>query len=80
MKVTAHFEEGSLNLLLELETEAEQRMVGAMIDQPQGPNGAGYMDKSLISASLKYEGHWTNKRIGSLRLSVYRPNDSNPSS
>lgn len=74
MRLTASFEDGSLSLYLHSETESEQRMIGAVIDQPQGESGAAYMDKSLISASLHYEGHWTNKRISSLKLSVYRPN------
>ena len=74
MKLTATFEEGSLHLLLIPETEAEQRMVGAVIDQPQSAEGCAYMDKSLISASLHYEGHFTNQRVRSLKLSVYRPN------
>ncbi len=74
MKITASFEEGSLHLHLTPETEAEQRMVGAILDQPQGEEGAAYMDKSLISACLHYEGHWTNKRIRSVKMSIYRPN------
>lgn len=74
MKLTANFEDGHLSLFLVPETEAEQRMVAACIDQPQAEQGAAYMDKSLISASLHYEGHWTHKRVQSLKLCVYRPN------
>jgi len=76
MNITATFEEGVLALLLLPETEAEQRMVGAVIDQPQDESSAAYMDKSLISASLRYDGHWTNKRVSCLKLTVYRPNSS----
>lgn len=74
MKLTASFEDGSLSLHLVPETESEQRMIGAVIDQPQAEQGCAYMDKSLISAALSYESHWSNKRINRLTLSVYRPN------
>ena len=74
MKIRASFEEGSLALHLDPETEAEQRMVAAVIDQPQAADGCAYLDKSLISAVLHYEGHWTNKRISSVKLSVFKPN------
>lgn len=74
MKLTVHFEEGSLHLLLKPETEAEQRMVGAVLEQPQAEEGCAYLDKSLVSASLHYDGHWTNKRISSVKVSVYKPN------
>ena len=76
MRMSAQFEDGHLSLVLEPETEAEQRMVGAVIDQPQGEMGAGYLDKDLISATLHYEGHWTNKIIKRVKLNVYRPNKS----
>lgn len=78
MKITASFEDGSLSLLMTPETESEQRMVGAVIDQPQAEEGCAYLDKSLISATLHYEGHWTNKRIRSVKLSIYRPNKTEP--
>lgn len=74
MRVTASFEDGTLSLRLEAENESEQRMVGAVIDQPQGQDGCAYLDKELVSAVLHYEGHWTNKRIKSVKLSVFRPN------
>lgn len=74
MKLTANFEDGHLSLNLFPETDAEHRMIGAVIDQPQAEQGCAYLDKNLISASLHYDGHWTNKRINSLKLSVYRPN------
>lgn len=74
MKITAAFEDGSLSILLLPETEAEQRMVGAVIDQPQNVDSGTDMDKSLISACLRYEGHYTNQRVKSLKLSVFRPN------
>ena len=78
MKITATFEDGSLSLLLLPETETEGHMIGAVIYQPQNESSAAYMDKSLISASLHYEGHWTNKQVRSLKLSVYRPNNQLP--
>lgn len=78
MRITAEFAEGALSIRLHPETEAEQRMIGAVIDQPQEDSGAAYMDKNLMSASLHYEGHWTNKRVSSLKLSVYRPNPAEP--
>lgn len=74
MKITASFEEGSLSVVLLPETEAEQRMIGACIEQPQAEQGCGYLDKTLIAASLGYEGHYTNKRISRVKLSIYRPN------
>ena len=74
MKVSADFAEGHLSMLLLPETEAEQRMVAAVIEQPTDADSGGYLDKSLISATLRYEGHFTNKRISSLRLNVCRPN------
>ena len=75
MKVTATFEDGSLSLLLLPETEAERAMVGAVIDQPQAESdAAAYMNKDLISVRLHYYGHWTNKKVSSLKLSVNRPN------
>lgn len=73
MKLSATFEDGILSLWLEPETEAEQRMVAACIDQPQAESGAAYMDKNLISVSLHYDGHWTNKRVSKLKLTVYKP-------
>jgi len=78
MKLTATFDDGALSLLLLPETESEQCMVGAVIDQPQDDHSAAYMDKSLISASLHYEGHYSNKRVKSLKLTVYRPNKEKP--
>lgn len=74
MKITASFEEGSLHVHLHAENIAEQRMLGAVLDQPQADQGCGYLDKSLVSASLSYDGHWTNKCISRVKLSVYRPN------
>ncbi len=76
MKVTASFEDGVLSMRLVAETEAEQRMVGAILDQPQAEHGCGYLDKSLVSAALAYEGHWTNKRITGVTLRVFKPNDT----
>ena len=49
MKLTASFEEGTLTMHLVPETEAEQRMVAAVIEQPQAETGGGYMYKSIIS-------------------------------
>lgn len=72
MKITATFEDGQLSLLLLPETESEQRMVGAVIDQPQDDHNMN-IDKDLVSARLQYEGHFTNQRVKSLKLSVYRP-------
>lgn len=80
MKITASFEEGSMHLHLIPETTAEQKMIGAVIDQPQAEQGCAYMDKSLIAASLHYEGHWTNKAIKSVKMSIYSPNKVGPSS
>lgn len=74
MKITASFEDGSMHMLLVAETEAEQRMIGAVIDQPQAEQGCAYMDKGLISASLSYEGHFTNQRISRVKMSIYKPN------
>ena len=74
MNVSAKFEDGKLSLTLVAETDAEQRMIGAVINQPQDEQGCAYLDKSLISAVLRYEGHFTNKRIASVTLSVYKPN------
>ena len=74
MKLTASFEEGTLTMHLVPETEAEQRMVAAVIEQPQAETGGGYMDKSIISGTYRYEGHYTNRRISSLALTVYKPN------
>lgn len=74
MQVTATFEDGVIALHLIAETEAEQRMIGAVIGQPQGEQGCAYLDKSLVSAALTYEGHWTNKRITGVKLRVYKPN------
>jgi hypothetical protein len=74
MRITASFEDGALHLLLTPETPAEQRMIGAVIDQPQDEESCAYMDKSLIAASVRYDGHWSNKSVSSVRLSVYRPN------
>jgi len=74
MKVSAKFEDGSLALHLVAETEAEQRMIGAVLDQPQAEQGCGYLDKSLVSASLSYEGHYSSKRITGVKLSVFKPN------
>jgi hypothetical protein len=78
LKIHATFEQGALHLHLTPETEAEQRMIGACIDQPQAESGCAYMDKGLISASLHYEGHWSNKRIRSVVMSIYKPNESSP--
>ena len=78
MRVTVTLEDGSLSLLLVPETKAEGHMIGAVIDQPQNESSAAYMDKILISASLHYDGHWTNKQVRSLKLSVYRPNKPLP--
>ncbi len=36
--------------------------------------GSAYLDKSLISCSLAYEGHWSNKRLTRVSMRVYRPN------
>ena len=72
MNLTATFEVGHLSLLLIPETEAEQRMIGAVIDQPQDVDSGAYMDKSLISATLHYDGHFTNQRVRSLKLSVHK--------
>lgn len=74
MRLTASFADGFLSLHLEPENEAEQRMIGAVIDQPQAEQGCAYLDKSLIAATLTYDGHWTNKRIKSVQLTVYKPN------
>ena len=75
MKLTASFEDGAIHLYLKAETNAEQTMLGAVLNQPQDEQGCGYLDKSLVAASLRYEGHWTNKRIDSVKLSVYKPNE-----
>ena len=72
MKVFVEFEEGVLSMRLEPQTDAEQRMVAAVIEQPVDENVM--LDKSLISAVLRYDGHWTNKRITSLKVCVYQPN------
>lgn len=74
MKATVIFEEGALHLSLTPETDAEKRMIGAVLEQPQGEEGSAYLDKSLLAASMSYGGHWTARSIERLRLSVYRPN------
>lgn len=78
MKLKAVLEDGSLKLILLPETETEQSMIAAVINQPQDESSAAYMDKSLISASLHYDGHWTNRKVTSLTLTVYRPNEPLP--
>ena len=75
MKLSAHFEDGVLSLKLVTESKAEQKMIGALLDQPQADQGSGYLDKSLISASLRYEGHWTNQNISSVTMNIYKPNE-----
>ena len=74
MKLTASFEGGAMHLHLSAETRAEQTMLGAVINQPQGEDVCAYMDKSLISASIRYDGHWTNKLISNITMSIYQPN------
>jgi hypothetical protein len=78
VKITASFEEGSLHVLLHPENAAEQRMLGAVLDQPQAEQGCAYLDKSLVAASLSYDGHWTNKCISRVMLSIYQPNKDKP--
>ena len=78
MKVNASFEDGLLSLILLPETLSDQLMIGAIINQPQDESSAAYMDKSLISASLQYHGHWSNKLVTRLTLTVYRPNEPLP--
>jgi len=74
MKMTASFEDGALHLFLRPETVSEQRMLGAVIDQPQDEDSCRDMDKALISASLSYDSYWSNKRISGVKMSIYRPN------
>ena len=75
MKLSATFEDGVISLILDTATESEERMLGAVIRQPAAQDGSSYLDKDLISCSLRYEGHWTNKRITQIKLCVYKPNE-----
>ena len=74
MKVRAEFEDGALHIILSADTPAEQRMIGAVIEQPQDATSCAYMDKTLLSANVRYDGHWSNQTVREVRLSVYRPN------
>jgi len=69
VKLSAQFKDGFLSLLCEPETEAEQFMIGAVINQP---TENGEIHPSLLMAEIKTEVHWTHKKVKSLRLTVAR--------
>ena len=72
MKITASFEDGSLSICLLAETDGERAMVGAVLDQPQ--ENCGYLDKSLMNATIRYTAHYSYKKVDSIKISLFRPN------
>jgi hypothetical protein len=71
MKVAVTFNGQGLSLELFTETEAEQRMIGAVLGQPQVDRQSEIVGE-LVMASLGYEGHFSNKRVNWLKLNVLK--------
>ena len=75
MRLTASFQDGFLSLLCEAESPAEQAMIGAVINQP---NDGYQVDNALLMAELKYDAHFTHKKVKSLRLTVQKYHEHPP--
>lgn len=79
MRVSARFNERGLELVLQPENDAEKRMIGAVLNQPFEDTNYHHepeLDAGLVTATIHYEGHWSNKSISSLSLRVLRQESS----
>lgn len=70
MKAKAILEDGALSLLLIAENEPEQRMIGAVLNQPRSE--IADISHAELSAELTYLGHYTNRCVSSLKVTVKR--------
>lgn len=75
MKVSVRFEGTGLQLRLIPEGEAEQRMVGAVLNCQRETETfvpLHQVDASLVRAEVQYEGHPSYQRIEHVVLTVHR--------
>ena len=71
MKVAVTFNEQGLKLELTPESDAEQKMVGAVLNVP-GLDGHKTIAEDLVRAEISYDGHWTNQQISKVRVYLHR--------
>lgn len=79
MRVSVKFNGNGLQLELLPETDPEKRMVGAVLNQPYSEPKSytnSPVDETLVRAFVTYDGHWSNKMVSGLILSVARQENS----
>jgi hypothetical protein len=74
MRVSARFNGQGLELDLHAENEPEKKMIGAVLNQPFAdpswkPCG---IESTLVTATVHYDGHWSNQVVDRLTLRVHR--------
>ena len=71
MKVAVTFNEQGLRLDLTPESDAEQKMVGAVLNAP-GMDGQKTVIEDLVRAEISYDGYWSNQHISKVRVYLHR--------
>lgn len=80
MRVSARFNGQGLELVLHAETDPEKKMIGAVLNQPfADPSWQPCeVDNALLAVTIHYDGHWSNKSVDRLELTVHRQESSAP--